>query len=323
MNYFKALGLSLAFFVVSMTGFFYLQSQIYDLNDKSNKLIPVSSNPAQIVIYNRVPKTGSTSLMNVLYELYSVNRFRVVQLHVTQFKHILTVGDQISFSKNISNWSSTPTVYHGHFAYFSPQRVGVNVNPTFINLVRKPLDRLVSHYYFLRYGDDVLVNKIRAKEGDTTTFDECVNKGQADCDPKKMWIQIPFFCGTAPPCWDPGSEWALAQAKNNLVNQYLLVGITEELDNFIEVLEELLPNFFTGATNFLKESGKSHIKKTRHKDDLSEETIKKMKNTKIWKLENDFYNFALKNFHSVRTAVLEHKKSKNNFFKYEKIRPKM
>merc|ERR1711915_249579 len=124
----------------------------------------------------------------------------------------------------------------------------------------------------------------------------------------------PFFCGTAPQCWDPGSEWALAQAKSNLVNQYLLLGITEELDNFIEVLEALLPNFFTGATN--------HIKKTRHKDELSEETMKKMKSTKIWKLENEFYNFAMKNFRSVRTAVLEQKKSKNNFFKYEKIRPK-
>ena len=35
------------------------------------------------------------------------------------------------------------------------------------------------------------MNKVRAKEGDTTTFDECVAKQLSpDCDPKRMWIQV-------------------------------------------------------------------------------------------------------------------------------------
>ena len=88
-------------------------------------------------------------------------------------------------------------------------------------------------------------------------------------------------------------------------------------------MEELLPQFFSGAKKFLDDSGKSHIKHTRHKDPLSEETVRKMKKTKVWKLENDFYNFALKKFHSVKAETFEQKKSKSNFFNYEKIRPKM
>jgi len=288
------------------TCYLYLKSQLNDISHQIKNNQPSLSKPAQpIIIYNRVPKTGSTSLMNVAYELFGQNNFRVVQLHVTQYKHILTLADQIHFAENISSWSTTPSLYHGHFAYFDPKKIGVDVNPSFINLVRKPLDRLVSHYYFLRYGDDVLVNKVRAKEGDTTTFDECVERGQADCDPKKMWLQIPFFCGTAPQCWDPGSEWALAQAKSNLVNKYAVVGVTEEMDSFVQVLEFLFPTFFKGATEFLQQSGKAHIKKTRHKDEISEETINKMKNNKIWKMENEFYKFALRNFHSVKTTTLE------------------
>ena len=31
--------------------------------------------------------------------------------------------------------------------------------------------------------------------GDTVTFDECVERKMADCDPKKLWLQIPWFCG--------------------------------------------------------------------------------------------------------------------------------
>ena len=144
----------------------------------------------------------------------------------------------------------------------------------------------------------------------------------------------------SPQCWELGSEWALNQAKANLVNKYLLVGVTDELDAFVEVsalvshrfvvtlfriqvLEELLPRYFSGAKKFLEESGKSHIKHTRHKDPLSEETVNKMKRTKVWKLENEFYNFALKKFHSVKTETFEQKKSKSNFFNYEKVRPKM
>ena len=33
-----------------------------------------SREPSQVIIYNRVPKTGSTSFMNVAYELYKQNK---------------------------------------------------------------------------------------------------------------------------------------------------------------------------------------------------------------------------------------------------------
>lgn len=41
----------------------------------------------------------------------------------------------------------------------------------------------------------------------------------------------------------PGSHWALEQAKYNLVNHYFLVGVSEEMQNFIELLELSLPRF--------------------------------------------------------------------------------
>ena len=59
--------------------------------------------------------------MNTNYNVEYL-RFRVVQLHVSHFKHILTTGDQAAFGRNISSWSDSPTLYHGHFAYFDPNR---------------------------------------------------------------------------------------------------------------------------------------------------------------------------------------------------------
>lgn len=37
-------------------------------------------------------------------------------------------------------------------------------------------------------------------------------------------------------------------AKFNLANKYLVVGVTEEMGDFVALLEAALPRFFAGAT---------------------------------------------------------------------------
>ncbi|WAR31440.1 HS2ST-like protein, partial [Mya arenaria] len=110
------------------------------------------------------------------------------------------------------------------------------------------------------------------------TFDDCVEQGHKDCDPVNLWLQIPFFCGHSYRCRQPGSRWALEQAKYNLINNYLLVGVTEELGDFIAMLE------------------RSHLRKTNKKDNPSKSSIAKIEESAIWKMEHEFYEFALDHF---------------------------
>ena len=49
----------------------------------------------------------------------------------------------------------------------------------------------------------------------------------------------------------PGSQWALERAKGNVLQYYLLVGVMEQMADFIAVLEACLPRIFHGAIDIL------------------------------------------------------------------------
>ncbi len=46
---------------------------------------------------------------------------------------------------------------------------------------------------------------------------------------------------------EAGNAEALEMAKRNLLEHYLIVGISEQMRQFIAVLENVLPKFFAGA----------------------------------------------------------------------------
>ncbi|KAJ8311238.1 LOW QUALITY PROTEIN: hypothetical protein KUTeg_011195, partial [Tegillarca granosa] len=341
-----------------------------------------------VLIYNRVPKTGSTSFAGIAYDLCKHNHFNVLHVNTTKNAHVMSLSDQcyfyeahnrlcnckasldgrvvysigftvaipsyyiflaphwksvnfltgvilmltdtciifpfqMRFVQNITEWhEKKPALYHGHLAYIEFSRFGIAKKPVYINLIRNPLDRLISYYYFVRYGDDFRPFLRRRKAGNTETFDECVEKQGHDCDPEHLWLQIPFFCGQDAECWKPGSQWALERAKYNLLHNYLIV---EELGDFIAVLEAALPRLFKGAVKLYNQGKKSHLRKTSNKIPPKEETLAKIQESHIWKMEQDFYDFVAEQFHFIKQHTFELYNGayieKGNRFHYEKIRP--
>lgn len=72
--------------------------------------------------HRSIPKTGSTTVMSVIYKLTKRNSFRAVLLNVTKNQHTLSLQDQWLWARNLSSWIDYPTLYHGHIAYLNFDR---------------------------------------------------------------------------------------------------------------------------------------------------------------------------------------------------------
>ncbi|KAM7542993.1 hypothetical protein Aperf_G00000018738 [Anoplocephala perfoliata] len=292
------LGLCLIFFVILL----HLTRKSYYIPSTS-----FYSRENKIVVFNRIPKTGSTSVVRIFESLSDRNNFHVYRLAIFNPLQFLSPLGHKAFINEISSISRyTNLLVHGHFYYLNFDRFGIGDNHVYINILRDPLDRLVSKYYFIRFGDDHRPNTRRRRMTNDTlqhqTFDECVETHGEDCNPKLLWTQIPFFCGTAAYCHIPGNHEALESAKRRLVEDYLLVGVLDYFNEFMELLSNLLPNYLNGIeeTKNLQIDGHPmwHLRSTRMKAPVKRKTRQFFQNNTIWRMEQSFYEFAKSEFTS-------------------------
>ncbi|XP_046576227.1 heparan sulfate 2-O-sulfotransferase 1-like isoform X1 [Haliotis rubra] len=92
------------------------QVDIYTYNE-------VEDNDGLVVIYNKVPKTGSTTLAGMAYELCQENRFNVIMIDTKGRSKTVFLSDQMRFITNITSWTEKkPALYHGHVAFIDFSR---------------------------------------------------------------------------------------------------------------------------------------------------------------------------------------------------------
>ncbi|XP_046576228.1 heparan sulfate 2-O-sulfotransferase 1-like isoform X2 [Haliotis rubra] len=126
-------GVLLAVSLTAIFGCLHLLSEVARLDDARVRLETavirlqkdqeVEDNDGLVVIYNKVPKTGSTTLAGMAYELCQENRFNVIMIDTKGRSKTVFLSDQMRFITNITSWTEKkPALYHGHVAFIDFSR---------------------------------------------------------------------------------------------------------------------------------------------------------------------------------------------------------
>ena len=127
-----------------------------------------------------------------------------------------------------------------HF-YFR-KKIKIQQAHTYINQVREPIRRVISHYYYMRSSKRPrhrIKRFFKSKEFNET-LEECFIKQHKGCESNVM---TRFFCGVHSFC-KTGSAKALERAIYNIKHFYGVVGLLEQYGAYIHMLHKRFPNFF-------------------------------------------------------------------------------
>jgi len=261
------------------------QAEIDDaLLESVNNFTP--PNP-DFIFHNKMPKCGSTTIKYILDQLQISNQFQMDYqapcLHPPCNAKSGDLGDGIGAKEALvdhvkeakpesGKYFLLKHQYYLNFTQFDHEQ------PTMINVVRDPVSRFSSMYYFNRYGFASMGSQARqgahrhvwkGQDGDVDqTLDQCIERESDECM-EPIQVMVRYFCGTSDECGMKGggqgtfgakNDWnkvakAAEMAKYNVLNNYFAIGIMEEFDDSLHMFEKLLPRFFTGARDAYHSKG--------------------------------------------------------------------
>lgn len=255
-----------------------------------------------LLVYNRVPKCGSIWMTRLMYLLGAGDRnsYNVESPYEPGEKPFLTQSEEQVVVNHLESVPH-PSLYIRH-QYFIDFHEHGKKRPLYINVIRDPVEKFRSFYYFIRNGNkegdggDVPMSEIKR----LTSIDECVKMQDKECTQPK-WQLVPYFCGQDPRCRQRNS-WAVEKAKNNIENYYAAIGLVEDLESSLKIFERLLPRYFKGAIE-IKHEGEKKIQNdtyTLNKQSMSPETIEFFKTKTSISLEYDLYNYVAARFEQLK-----------------------
>merc|ERR1712045_291360 len=209
-------------------GFFQLDPMELNNTRKAKK---------EILFFNRVPKVGSQTTMELLKQLSVKNNFHYHKDKTQKVEQIKLPYSKEKMLTNLVSSFAPPSVYNKHVCFTNFTKFNLEM-PIYVNMVRDPVERVTSWYYYIRapwyfverkraFPDLPLPNPNWLKKD----FETCVATNDPECrylpnQRRDDFGQLTeFFCGQEDECTGLNTEVALRRAKENVEKHYAVVGI--------------------------------------------------------------------------------------------------
>ena len=308
-------------------------------------------NSKNVIIYNRIPKCGSETMAFLFRKLFENQKIKIWssecfwkkgEKHDMDFKFY---GYRQMFINDLSHRKNFVYIRHMPFVNFSSAASNdashSNFKPLWINMLRDPISRYISNFYYDRRGPAKLrklgqflpVNlKFTERERNITLeeiFEKFIPEGET-LKNEHFWkylrpvsrAQINYFCGNGHEeiCQNrdlhvdrvdsvdssksistlPQDLYSSKQARDlaikNMQENYIFIGIIEDFQSSLELLELIFPDFI-GLQKLLKKynSFTKHEFETFEKPTTSNYVKNRLK--PLFKYEYDVYEFGKSMFY--------------------------
>ena len=226
----------------------------------------------KFVIYNLVPKCGSTLLQSLVRQLSEKNGFERVSFKQRN-KRVEPRDHMNAFESLIMRYEGRrPRFYDLLENHIDLRSLGGRI--IYFSLIRDPVARFVSSYYFHRHRVRSRLKQLRSQEWSRKQKDialdwlqkplsKCVRSpNDHECNnfaERKKYIDlhhphrirlpsfVSYFCGGGDECQDVNRKEAVEAAIKNIDNNYLVVGVLEQLEMSFAVLEHKIPEVFKAS----------------------------------------------------------------------------
>ncbi|XP_039272317.2 uronyl 2-sulfotransferase-like [Styela clava] len=255
------------------------------------------------VFYNRIEKCGSRSLISIAINIAQRNKIKVISDNKI-YKRKLEGVELKELQQNIIN-IFPPTFYERHLLYVDFDMYPESLRPVYINIVRDPIERFVSHFNYEKYGD-ASRNKSRSPpKAGRENINDCVLKEIGVCNRHNpMMFNMGFyFCGMGNTC-KIRSATRVKIAKRHVDEKYSVIGVLEEFEKTLLLFEWMLPDYFQGALDIWKTHNEtSGTTESIKRDFLTPESRKKLKED-LMADEYEVYYHAKRKFENLKRKYL-------------------
>lgn len=233
-------------------------------NRSSNLVVNLPCRPLTKLNYlfiMRIPKSASTSLVDLLQSLAN-GRHLYLHFDPSGAYNWDDSRKQSVVKKLVdlhTSMPTTPIAYARHFYHvnFTAHALG---GYKYLTIMREPVNRFVSSFLYYHYSSKGYIQAALDPRHRNESIIDCLKNGHEGCSPN---LVTKYFCGHEGFCKD-GSARTLLRAKENLVRDFAVVGILEELELSYRVFGKVLPEYFGSvdplvAVSYVKNSNQQTL----------------------------------------------------------------